>query len=293
MESDQVTYEMLRSIVEEEDSVQAANLPSSISEEKLSNLKNATDLRSITNLSEEMSIRVWNKLNERLDKTFRSNHRGLGSTEPSLALGKINITYVSGHSARTFTIHSTETEMIGRKSNRFGIPLDKTVSSKHITICWYSKERSFVIKDEGSLNGTYLKSSKTELTPGKLIELGNVIYQVEIDSASKTLTLKAKNKKVIDSAQDLPIMFDSSRSSVTIGGIDGNCIYKINDPGLDSEHVRIDWIEKNSPIMTSLSDKQFWIRLQPGEEIQISMIPTSPRSKPTEIRLGSALLTLS
>eukprot|EP01017_Pseudomicrothorax_dubius_P035060 TRINITY_DN4866_c0_g1_i2.p1 TRINITY_DN4866_c0_g1~~TRINITY_DN4866_c0_g1_i2.p1 ORF type:complete len:164 (+),score=17.88 TRINITY_DN4866_c0_g1_i2:64-555(+) len=151
------------------------------------------------------------------------------------------------------------------------------------------------IKDEGSLNGTYIKSNGVKLQNGTLIELGNILYRCTIDEKAKSLEMKAVAKKLLEQREvkDIEISF-TQKNTFTIGRKFGGCDYTIDDPEVALNHIKIVWASTHTPHFTAVTGQHFWIRLSESKKLsQPYQILVSNLSEEKEIRLGKVSLKLS
>jgi len=86
---------------------------------------------------------------------------------------------------KDFKIQPGKRYIIGRKEEcQLRIPLP-SVSREHAAVYFDEEEDELMIEDLGSSNGTYVNREKTkgatELTPGDVVQIGEVPFQVVID----------------------------------------------------------------------------------------------------------------
>eukprot|EP01017_Pseudomicrothorax_dubius_P009020 TRINITY_DN13000_c0_g2_i2.p1 TRINITY_DN13000_c0_g2~~TRINITY_DN13000_c0_g2_i2.p1 ORF type:complete len:303 (-),score=29.98 TRINITY_DN13000_c0_g2_i2:37-945(-) len=285
----QQQYEELQAFAETLDPDNPINLSNILTKEELAELHSADDLQKHSNLPLFLCKKIWKEL-ENIRAGASTLNRNVAimtktTTKTTQTFEKIQFAFESAN----YTITKDMSEFVfGRKKDTndgIGLPL-KLVSGKHASIKWSQEVSSFVIKDEGSLNGTYIKSTQTILQSGILIELGNIIYKSDIDSVNKTVKLEVFARKLGDEerSKGLEISFNN-RTSASIGNQSGNCEYKINDPGVSSKHVEITWTKSQEPMLKAYQGEYFWIRLssQKKESKHIE-IPVDLSSKDLEVR---------
>ncbi|HQG13900.1 MAG TPA: FHA domain-containing protein, partial [bacterium] len=95
-----------------------------------------------------------------------------------VSLRKCQLVVVDGpNRGKKLTLNKNITKVGKRESNDL-ILADKTVSRNHVEIEYASD--SFLLRDLGSTNGTFLNGSKVKevyLTPGDLIKIGNTTIE--------------------------------------------------------------------------------------------------------------------
>lgn len=95
------------------------------------------------------------------------------------------VMFTSDGTRKNFTVHPDKRYTIGRKEScDLRMPL-ASVSREHAAIFFDEEEDELVIEDLGSSNGTYVNNQRiderVELTPGDVVRIGEVPFQVVID----------------------------------------------------------------------------------------------------------------
>jgi pSer/pThr/pTyr-binding forkhead associated (FHA) protein len=99
------------------------------------------------------------------------------ASQPALPKGSLHLVMEGGQSGEVYELeHDT---VIGRSSGQVTFPHDGFMSGRHARI--ELRGRSFILTDEGSRNGTFIKiHGEVELKPGDTILVGKQLFRFEI-----------------------------------------------------------------------------------------------------------------
>jgi hypothetical protein len=96
---------------------------------------------------------------------------------PALPKGSLHLVMEGGQSGEVYEL-GDET-VIGRNNGKITFPHDGFMSGRHARI--ELRDRSFILTDEGSRNGTFVKiQGEVELKPGDTILVGKQLFRFEI-----------------------------------------------------------------------------------------------------------------
>lgn len=131
-----------------------------------------------------------------MEKEFESKTELLKIDEipEVVSLRKCQLVVIDGpNRGKKLTLNKNVTK-IGKRENNDLIVTDKTVSRNHMEIEY--QQDSFLLRDLGSTNGTYLNGSKVKevyLTPGDLIKIGS--STIEFEAFDEKIKIEPSDKE--------------------------------------------------------------------------------------------------
>lgn len=99
------------------------------------------------------------------------------SSQPAPTRGRLHLVMEGGQPGEVYQL--SEDTIIGRSAGDIVFPHDGFMSGRHARIL--QREGSFVLTDEGSRNGTFVKiKGEVELKPGDMILVGKQLFRFEV-----------------------------------------------------------------------------------------------------------------
>lgn len=99
------------------------------------------------------------------------------SSQPAPARGRLHLVMEGGQPGEVYQL--SEDTVIGRSAGEIVFPHDGFMSGRHARIL--QRDGSFVLTDEGSRNGTFIKiKGEVELKPGDMILVGKQLFRFEV-----------------------------------------------------------------------------------------------------------------
>lgn len=99
------------------------------------------------------------------------------SSVPALPKGRLHLIMEGGQPGEIFDLQ--DETIVGRVSGDISFPHDGFMSSRHARIV--RQGNTFVLRDEGSRNGTFIKiKDEVELQPGDMILIGKQLFRFEV-----------------------------------------------------------------------------------------------------------------
>eukprot|EP01017_Pseudomicrothorax_dubius_P008857 TRINITY_DN12938_c0_g1_i1.p1 TRINITY_DN12938_c0_g1~~TRINITY_DN12938_c0_g1_i1.p1 ORF type:complete len:294 (-),score=2.64 TRINITY_DN12938_c0_g1_i1:110-991(-) len=178
-------------------------------------------------------------------------------------------------------------------NNAWNIPLSNgTVSTLHASLKWSNINR-FVLQDEGSTAGTYIKMARIEVFQDLLVEIGDIIYRCIVNQSARVLTLKIYeylSASLQGTLQDVNISF-ASRTTITLGKLNTDVV--VADRKLSDRHCEISWYAGCNPCITAFHNAEILMRLSASKvRSQEVVVPPDEVSTELDIRCGEVPLKL-
>jgi hypothetical protein len=99
------------------------------------------------------------------------------SSVPAVAKGRLHLIMEGGQPGEIYELK--DETIVGRVSGDISFPHDGFMSSRHARIVRHGN--SFMLRDEGSRNGTFIKiKDEIELQPGDMILIGKQLFRFEV-----------------------------------------------------------------------------------------------------------------
>ena len=96
---------------------------------------------------------------------------------PVLLTGRLHLVMEGGQPGEVYELEGDT--VIGRSSGEITFPHDGFMSGRHARI--ERRGSSFILTDEGSRNGTFIKTiGEVELKPGDMILVGKQLFRFEV-----------------------------------------------------------------------------------------------------------------
>ena len=195
--------------------------------------------------------------------------------KPEEAVGKIICLDPAGREGKTFYLGQEES-MAGRSDGQIQFPDDRYISPKHCAL--FMKDGRFVVRDENSLNGVYLKLvGEREILSGQIFRCGQQLLQFVALKDFGNLPAKGRPEdqtqkwgspkegiwgKLLRRTRSGGVAehFLLSGSAVTIGRERGDIIFP-NDPFVSGQHMRISQVEGKYYLADLNSSNGSYLRL--------------------------------
>ncbi|MDO8527964.1 MAG: sigma 54-interacting transcriptional regulator [Deltaproteobacteria bacterium] len=132
---------------------------------------------------------------EEKDIEFKTDLLKLDDAPEVVSLRKCQLVVLEGPNKNKKIALNKNTTSIGKRDNNDLILADKTVSRNHLEIEYTSD--SFLLKDMGSTNGTYLNGSKVKeayLAPGDTIKIGSTL--LEFVAFDEKISIEPSTKEI-------------------------------------------------------------------------------------------------
>eukprot|EP01017_Pseudomicrothorax_dubius_P021587 TRINITY_DN2323_c0_g2_i2.p1 TRINITY_DN2323_c0_g2~~TRINITY_DN2323_c0_g2_i2.p1 ORF type:complete len:263 (-),score=38.39 TRINITY_DN2323_c0_g2_i2:26-814(-) len=206
----------------------------------------------------------------------------------------------SKHNSLTYIVNKNDTKEIlfsrDLESENILRLQHRTVSKRHALIKWSSDSDTFILRDEGSTAGTYIRIQEYDIAEGDILEMGNFQYSFErLDSRAKTLVIKIQEE--LSQAKENLIGFEYrvnfKEKKVWTIGISETCDVLLKDRYVDPIHAEL-VLNDEGPVLIVKSSKSVWKRLSPSktESDEHIIPPIDIVEIPMKIRIGEQFIKI-